>query len=225
MALTKVIGSGVGTLASNVAVTSDDPTITMTDSSGTNDIVTLQSTSGALIVTARDGSSNGEIIFKADTGSAVTEHMRINNIGAVTKPLQPAFCVTKDGPLSNLSINASTTVTWQTERFDQNSDFSSNTFTAPVTGKYALHVILYFLQVDADTTYVETILVTSNDQYSSIFNPTSFDADSAYHTIQINVIADMDANDTAYVRVYLPNSGSAQMDINADSFFSGALIC
>ena len=125
----------------------------------------------------------------------------------------------------NFAINTVHSVVFATEIFDQNGDFASNTFTAPVTGKYALHVILYFLQVDADTTYVETILVTSNDQYSSIFNPTSFDADSAYHTIQINVIADMDANDTAYVRVYLPNSGSAQMDINADSFFSGALIC
>ena len=40
MALTKIIGSGIGTVADNVVITSDDPTITMTDSSGTNDIAT-----------------------------------------------------------------------------------------------------------------------------------------------------------------------------------------
>jgi len=172
------------------------------------------------------GSSGTTKIYTGNAdGDSSTARLIIDANGHVTMPTQSAFCVTKDGNLSNLSINASTTVTWQTERFDQNSDFSSNTFTAPVTGKYAFHVILYFLQVDADAAYVESILVTSNDAYSSIFNPTSFDADSAYHTIQINVIADMDANDTAYVRVYLNNTGAAQMDINADSFFSGALIC
>ena len=84
MALTKIIGSGIGTVADNVVITSDDPTITMTDSSGTNDIATLQSTSGALIITVRDGTSDGEIIFKGDTGSAVTEHARIANTGLMT---------------------------------------------------------------------------------------------------------------------------------------------
>ena len=84
MALTKIIGSGIGTVADNVVITSDDPTITMTDSSGTNDISTLQSTSGALIITVRDGTSDGEIIFKGDTGSAVTEHARIANTGLMT---------------------------------------------------------------------------------------------------------------------------------------------
>jgi len=81
MALTKVIGSGIGTVTDNVVITSDDPTITMTDSSGTNDIATIQSTSGALILTARDGSSDGEIIFKKTDGSATDESMRIDSSG------------------------------------------------------------------------------------------------------------------------------------------------
>ena len=84
MALTKVTGFGIGTIVDNVVMTSDDPTITMTDSSGTTDIATLVATSGALIVTARDGNADGEIIFKGDTGSAVTEHARIANTGLMT---------------------------------------------------------------------------------------------------------------------------------------------
>jgi len=83
MALTKVIGSGIGTVTDNLVMTSDDPTITMTDSSGTNDIATIQSTSGALVLTARDGSSDGEIIFKKTDGSATDESMRINASGHV----------------------------------------------------------------------------------------------------------------------------------------------
>ncbi len=81
MALTKVTGFGIGTIVDNVVMTSDDPTITMTDSSGTNDIATIQATSGALILTARDGSSDGEIIFKKNDGSATDESMRINSSG------------------------------------------------------------------------------------------------------------------------------------------------
>jgi len=71
------------TLSGNVALTSDDPTITMTDSSGTNDIVTLQSASGALTITTRDGSADGQIIFKKNDGSATDETMRINGSGHV----------------------------------------------------------------------------------------------------------------------------------------------
>jgi hypothetical protein len=78
------------TLSGGLSMTSDDPTITMTDSSGTNDIATIQSTSGALIFTARDGSSDGDIIFKKTDGSATDESMRISSegnllIGTATK--------------------------------------------------------------------------------------------------------------------------------------------
>ena len=83
MALSKITNGGVGTLSDGLTLTSDDPTITMTDSSGTNDIGTIQATSGALIVTARDGSADGEIIFKKTDGSATDETMRITSDGKV----------------------------------------------------------------------------------------------------------------------------------------------
>ena len=75
--------TGTSTLSSGLVMTSDDPTITMTDSSGTNDIGTIQSASGALILTARDGSSDGEIIFKKTDGSATDETLRIKNSGNI----------------------------------------------------------------------------------------------------------------------------------------------
>jgi len=71
------------TLSGGLSMTSDDPTITMTDSSGTNDIGTIQATSGALIFTARDGSADGEIIFKKFDGTTTDESMRINSSGNV----------------------------------------------------------------------------------------------------------------------------------------------
>ena len=100
MALTKVKGEGVGTLSSGLTLTSDDPTITMTDSSGTNDIATLQATSGALIITTRDGSSDGEIIFKRTDGSATDESMRINAQGHLFLGTSSTF----DGNIYQLEI-------------------------------------------------------------------------------------------------------------------------
>ena len=75
--------SGGVTVTGGLVMTSNDPTITMTDSSGTNDIGTIQSASGALIFTTRDGSADGEIIFKRFDGTTLDESMRIKNGGNV----------------------------------------------------------------------------------------------------------------------------------------------
>ena len=82
-ALTALSVTGTTTLSSGLTMSSDDPTITMTDTSGTNDTATIQSSSGALIMTARDGSSDGEIIFKKTDGSATDETFRIRSGGFV----------------------------------------------------------------------------------------------------------------------------------------------
>jgi hypothetical protein len=82
LAAEAVTSTGVD-VTGNVTMTSDDPTITMTDSSGTNDIATIQATSGALIITARDSGADGEIIFKKTDGSATDETLRITNTGKV----------------------------------------------------------------------------------------------------------------------------------------------
>jgi hypothetical protein len=128
MALTKVIGSGIGTVTDNVVITSDDPTITMTDSSGTNDIGTIQSTSGALIITARDGSSDGEIIFKKTDGSATDETMRIKNDGNIGIGMTPNTNYGKEVNILSGTSNAriklanSTTGSSNTDGFDLIAD-------------------------------------------------------------------------------------------------------
>ncbi len=103
-------GTGDVAFVSDITMTSDDPTITMTDSSGTNDIATIQATSGALIVTARDGSADGEIIFKKTDGSATDETMRIANDGKVgigeNSPLGAVHIRTSDASITNINGNA-----------------------------------------------------------------------------------------------------------------------
>ena len=159
-------------------------------------------------------------------GSALgtTTSMVIDANGIITKPLQPAFQVLPaNTDQANLAINTTHTIVFGTERFDNNADFASNTFTAPVTGKYQLNVSLYFTGTDADATYIQLNLVTSNKTYYSIYDPAAFDEDPTYWTLGCNVLADMDASDTALVQV-IQGGGSPQLDIAVDTNFSGYLV-
>lgn len=138
-------------------------------------------------------------------GSALgtTSHIVTNASGEVTKPLQPYFLVNKGGTgQDNFSRNSDVTVTFDTEVYDVGANFASNTFTAPVTGKYVLHAKVRMSQIDSDATYYTINIVTSNRLYTSIYDPRGYDQDPVNFSFNESAVADMDANDTATVMVY-----------------------
>jgi len=152
------------------------------------------------------------------------EAMRIHSIGAVTKPLQPSFMVYASGA-TNLSLNATYTIAFGTPIHDNNSDFASNTFTAPVTGKYQLNLTVRLDSLDDATQYYMCKIVTSNREYQNIHGNSGYDADVNYMNVNFSVVADMDASDTATAVVDIPSLGSAQVDVNGATTFSGFLVC
>jgi len=160
------------------------------------------------------------------TGTSVVA-MGIDSTGEVTKPLQPAFHVVKNANQNNIATSTGVTVLWQVESYDVGGNFASNTFTAPVAGKY---ILTASIRVDSlDTTaslHNDMAIVTSNRTYKNIFDLRGLSADSTYWTFTINAVADMDAGDTAFVTFY-QNGGNAQSDIKNDStrtYFSGILV-
>jgi len=151
--------------------------------------------------------------------------MTLDANGHVTMPKQPAFLVHPSSNQSNIPIDAvADTIVFGTERFDLNGDFSSNTFTAPVTGKYQFNCQIWLEQVDTGTQYYQINLITSNKTYYAIISGGAYAADVLYITRSIPVLADMDANDTAYMSILVHNSGTAQADISTNSTFSGYLV-
>ena len=60
--------------------------------------------------------------------------------------------------------------------------------------------------------------------FRSIIDPDFGQDNNNYWTLTLSALADMDANDTAYVEVYQGN-GTQQTDIQTDSHFSGYLAC
>jgi hypothetical protein len=103
------------------------------------------------------------------------------------------------------------------------ANFASNTFTAPVTGKYQLNLGLYFNSLDTASDYYILNIATSNRTYAAAIDPGAFSSDPVYWFTTFCVLADMDASDTVYVAVN-QGSGTAQTDIATDTIFSGYLV-
>ena len=166
---------------------------------------------------------DGSDVVTLHTGG--TEHMRINAEGLVTKPLQCCFMAQPTSLQSNLAVAGSgVNIDLGTERFDVGGDFASNTFTAPVTGKYALHALFYMNAVDSGTTYYEFTIKTSNRNYGLVvYVGAGGSTDHAYATWSSSVIADMDASDTAYLHYYQAG-GTQQTDVSTGTYFMGYLL-
>ena len=163
----------------------------------------------------------------ADANQTFSTVMNIDNAGHITKPLQSAFSAITNAAITDVAVDGSNnTVKFGNEIFDQNGDFNTTTFTftAPVTGKYQLNANVYMLNSDAECTYIRVQINTSNRNYSNIIDP-EYSTDRAEDTLNISVLADMDASDTAIV-VVRQYEGTAQMDVpsSINSNFSGYLV-
>jgi len=173
------------------------------------------------------GTDSDALFFGTGTGGN-TKQLIITSDGEVTMPSQPAFLAIAASNQNNIAINTAVTVVLGTETFDQGSDFASNTFTAPVTGKYQLNVCLRLQNIDQSADYLYTKIITSNRNHTMIHDHGMWSSDPQYWSSTNSALADMDAGDTAYVQLYQAG-GAAQMDIQGSSdghtYFSGFLVC
>ena len=225
------LGSGIHirTGDSSASVSSDADLLVLEEGGDTGCGITFASgTSSAARINFADSGDNdiGQIKYAHDDNSMsfttnTAVGMTLDSSGHVTKPKQPAFQVV---PASNQTIEDDTqeVVIWGTERFDVGSNFANNVFTAPVTGKYAMNVLFYLRNLDTDMNQIAGELLTSNKAYYFQFDTDGIDATMGYQTQNINVIADMDAGDTAQVKLSI-ESGSNLLHAT-DGNWSGMLI-
>ena len=184
----------------------------------------------ASIFLGADGANNDcKFEYDNDTNALVihtnaTEAMKIDSAGHITKPLNPAFRIYQasddDAAPNHTMFNSNTT-----EVYDVNADMGTNgSFTAPVTGKYIFTIGVYDINASDDTGY-DHMLVTSNRTHRW-GNRMKFEDDTTGYTnfkSEGVIIADMDANDTAYVKcgatVTITNGGNSE-----HAYYSGILI-
>ena len=208
------------TLDDDLTMTGTTPTLTIGDAGAEDTKIVFDGNAQDFYIGLDDTDDD----LKIGLGSAVgtTAHMVFNEAGEITKPLQPCFGVYPSS-VTNFAEGGPTTIVFDTERFDVGGNFASNTFTAPITGKYLLCVDLYMAQVDSASLYQEMRIVSSNRTYYSVNNSGGMDADG-YQSIHLAAVVDMDASDTAYAAATLEASGTVQADLLNISNFTGCLL-
>ena len=176
------------------------------------------------------GANVDDFIFRSENNAVInsggnSESIRADNNGAVTLNKQPSFMARGLGQ-SNLANGTQLHFPSANEIIDRGSDYDGSTsvFTAPVTGLYDLSVNVRLISVTADANYIIVRLITSNRSYDWIWDPRPGDSTWDYVTATINVLADMDASDTAYV-YYYQSGGTFLNDTGSDvGHFSGYLV-
>ena len=176
----------------------------------------------------------GQIRYNHDDNSmnfkvnALADSLKIDSAGHVTKPLQSAAMATVAAASNITGDGTDYIITFGAEVFDQNGDFSTPTFTAPVTGRYLITSQLYFQQVSNNMTEIYGWFNSSNRTatYFGLNGDSSPGATDGSKEIYMNgsVFLDMDANDTVDLRVDFRN-GSKNIDLNGTGFASFVLIC
>jgi hypothetical protein len=205
--------SGTGVLTVTAPNTSTDRTITLPDSTGT-------------LATTADIPAG---ISSSADGTAIT----IDSNEIVTMPSHPAFIA--NSTVSQAISNAtSTTINFTTEIADRNSDYDgTNTFTAPVTGLYSFSAqVIVDAGTTPDTRFSEAYLyiLTSNREATFYWGDLESNADDQL-AMQGTALMDMDAGDTAIVRVFYSRHGASGgtntvgHSTHLRTFFTGHLVC
>ena len=231
---------------SKVIITSGGTAFSLPTSDGSNGQVLATNGSGVLSFASAGG---GDLSFGGDTfgenktigaNDAYSLTLETNNAaalvisaaGEITKPLQPCFAATTSATQTDMTKGSANTIVFGSEIFDLNGDFASNTFTAPVTGKYLLTARVTLAQLDHDSNfYAEFRITTSNRQQANNLSIQDImEAQPELYPFEVSVVADMDASDTATVEYIESGPGASQTDVyNANNdakyhVFSGCLL-
>ena len=190
-----------GGIVSPVTINGTTPTLTIGDAGAEDAKIVFDGNAQDFHIGLDDSADSLTIGLGSALGT--TPHMIFDANGIITKPLQPAFLVRPASDQNNPDVNSGNPidVVFGTEIFDQNGDFASNTFTAPVTGKYFLSTSLRLQNTDMDNAFYYVDIVTSNRSlYQNLITLTGFDEDMSFLTLNVASLTDMDAGETAKVQ-------------------------
>ncbi len=144
--------------------------------------------------------------------------------GNYAAPQRSAFSAVVGSTINNVTGNgAAYTIIFDTEITDRQSEYNNATgvFTALKTGLYQLSAAVTAIQAASAT----TILLecpTSNRNYNLLNAGTGFLNASNNCTATASVLVDMDAGDTASIRITITGVGANTSDIAAGSYFMGS---
>lgn len=166
-------------------------------------------------------------LFDSGTGTQ-TKSVYDLDAGAFISEIFPRFLANVPSTVTNQTGNGAQATVGFSEIYDDNNNFASNTFTAPVTGRYQLNANVALDALSTAATLVSLRIVTSNRTYllQKGLNPKAGGLQTA---ISNSVVVDMDAGDTATVTIQVDGMAGNTVSIigNASTMwttFSGHLV-
>ena len=238
MAFTKTAGVEYGTPAvvlSTTAASGSNQTAIRTDgqiiafSTDTPEPVGLTASAGTDAVAARldhihvgteaAGTTVDQTIARYDgTAGALQGYTSggptISDTGVMRLTAQPAVLTTNSAQITNVTGDGTIyTLVFDEEIYDQGSNMTTNTFTAPVDGVYLFGLSVNCNGLAADQTDIQLYIQTSNA--SCIGGPRSPGPNRNVNNdnnFGFSLVTEMDASDTAYCTIRIMN-GSKVVDI------------
>ena len=138
--------------------------------------------------------------------------------------VQPAFLVQPSAAQENFAADEWVEIAWGTEVFDIGGNFASNTFTAPISGKYEFNAAVFLSTLDIDAAEYNLQIVTTQASYYIGYVDSNLVGSADFNgKLGNSIILPMDAGDTAVIQIK-QTGGAAQSDILVTSHFSGYLI-
>lgn len=144
-----------------------------------------------------NASSTGALrLYTADT-----LRLTVSNAGVIT----PSSATILAGFLAynsadDTAVASGTTIDFDTEVYDEGGHFASDTFTAPVAGRYLLTAAARLTNTSGGAIEMGASFHTSNHANGYSFGVQTGVANNATIICSGSIVVDMDASDTAYVR-------------------------
>jgi len=167
-------------------------------------------------------------LIRGDGGAknAQTSSVLVSDNGEMTNPSQPLVSAVITSQQTNATGDGTakslTGEIW-TEISDQGNNFSNGTFTAPISGQYNIIMHIGLSGILAGHDKVQGVIVTSNGNYTPIYLNAGAIASGGTLVISGSAIANMDENDTAYLKFIVAGS-TLVVDITTNSkIFMGLL--
>lgn len=200
-------------------------------SSGGDPYLLIQLSGGQGYSLGVDNSDSDKLKITPGVFTAGGDIWVMTSAGEHTLPLQSAFLATMTNNVLNVTGDGTVyTIAFDTEIFDQNADFSSTTYTAPVTSKVQFNASVYLFGGTIISSALFNI-ITSNRTYTQS-GSTVYGQTTTTTQPQLSILADMDAADIATVTIQTTDSGGKVDDVvgTASSttnytYFSGSIIC
>ena len=168
--------------------------------------------------------SEDDLVIGLGSTLGTTTHISIDEAGHIKFPLQSLVIARNEATLSNVTGDGTAyTHLYATEVTDQNGDFASPTFTAPVAGSYLITASANFEDISSATYVVAYINASNRNWY---FWSSSDGMKNAGNDFRMSgtALIDMDASDTASITVEVSGVGGDTVDFVAGDWFTIQLV-